>query len=86
MKPEELRNTLEALHRELSQSPQLDDRTRALLADLVDDARRIGGNAPAGPADKPHGLEAVAVSFEVEHPTLAAGLRQFIDLLGKAGV
>lgn len=86
MKPDELRSTLEALHRELSQSPQLDERTQALLAQLVDDARRIAGDAAPAPAAKPHGLEAIAVGFEAEHPTLAAGLRQFIDLLGKAGV
>jgi hypothetical protein len=31
-------------------------------------------------------LEEAAVGFEVEHPSLAAGLRQLIDLLGKAGL
>lgn len=86
MKPEELHRTLEALHRELSQSPQLDERTRSLLGQLVEDARRIGGSTASAPAEAPHGLEAIAVSFEAEHPTLAAALRQFIDLLGKAGV
>jgi hypothetical protein len=34
----------------------------------------------------PHRLEELAVEFEVEHPTLAASLRQLIDLLAKAGV
>jgi hypothetical protein len=86
MQPEELHRTLETLHRELSRSPQLDERTRMLLDQLVDDARRVGRSTDAVPASSPHGLDALAVGFEAEHPTLAAALRQFIDLLGKAGV
>ena len=31
-------------------------------------------------------LEALAVEFEVEHPALSAGMREFIDLLGRAGL
>ncbi len=34
----------------------------------------------------PHRLEALAVSFEADHPSLAASVRQFIDLLGRAGL
>lgn len=34
----------------------------------------------------PHRLEALAVEFEAEHPGLAGSLRQFVDLLGRAGV
>lgn len=85
MNAEQLRKALEQLHDELSRSPQLDDETLRLLRDVVGDASRL--EAPAGaPSPHAHRLEAVAVGFEAEHPTLAAALRQFIDLLGKAGV
>jgi hypothetical protein len=33
-----------------------------------------------------HRLEALAVGFETDHPTLAASVRQFIALLGEAGL
>jgi len=81
----QLRKTLEQLHDELSHAPQLDEETRRLLRDVVNDASRL--DAPAGaPSPHAHRLEAAAVGFEAEHPTLAAALRQIIDLLGKAGV
>jgi hypothetical protein len=31
-------------------------------------------------------LEAIAVQFEAQHPTLAASSRRLVDMLGKAGV
>ena len=43
------------------------------------------GAAPAADA-APHPLESLAVGFEADHPTLAASVRQFIDLLGQAGL
>ena len=85
MNPEQLRKALEQLHDELSRAPQLDEATRRLLREVVDDARQI--DTPSGSASPhAHRLESAAVGFEAEHPTLAAALRQFIDLLGKAGV
>lgn len=45
---------------------------------------------PAGPvrasAASQSRLEALAVEFEADHPSLAANLRQFVDLLGRAGL
>jgi hypothetical protein len=85
MNPEQLRRALEQLHDELSRAPQLDDAARRLLREVVGDANRL--DRPKGTASPhAHRLEAVAVGFEAEHPTLAAALRQLIDLLGKAGV
>jgi Domain of unknown function (DUF4404) len=42
------------------------------------------GSAPGGSSSHP--LEALAVGFETDHPSLAASVRQFIDLLGQAGL
>lgn len=85
MNPEQLRRALEQLHEELSRAPQLDEATRRLLREVVGDANRL--DLPAGTeSSHAHRLEAAAVGFEADHPTLAAALRQFIDLLGKAGV
>jgi hypothetical protein len=38
------------------------------------------------PAESQSRLEALAVVFEAEHPSLSASLREFIDLLGRAGL
>jgi len=40
----------------------------------------------ATPAHALPRLEALAVEFDAEHPALSAGLREFIDLLGRAGL
>lgn len=85
MKAEQLRQALEDLHDELSRAPQLDEDTRRLLRDVVDDANRLGSSERPASSHAPR-LEQLAVGFEADHPTLAAALRQFIDLLGKAGV
>jgi Domain of unknown function (DUF4404) len=84
MNAEQLRRALRELHEELQRAPQLDDAARALLDELVADARRIG--KPSAAPAQAHRLEALAVGFEADHPTLAAALRQLIDLLAKAGV
>jgi len=47
-------------------------------------ARDRAGAAAAVP--RQHRLEALAVHFEAEHPTLATTLREFIELLVQAGV
>jgi len=86
MNAEQLRKALEQLHDELSRAPQVDDATRSLLREIVNDADRLTTAPRSEPSPHAHRLEAVAVGFEAEHPTLAAALRQFIDLLGKAGV
>jgi hypothetical protein len=41
------------------------------------------GGAVAGAGSR---LEALAVDFEAEHPSLAASLREFVALLGRAGL
>jgi hypothetical protein len=82
-----LQQALTRLHAELASSTRLDDKSRAgLRAALADIERRLKqGSAGDQPAE-PHGLDSLAVGFEAEHPSLAASLRQFIELLGQAGL
>jgi len=83
-----LQQSLAKLRAELASANRLDDKARDRLhAALVDIEGRLQqkGAAPAADA-APHRLESLAVGFEAEHPTLAASVRQFIDLLGQAGL
>jgi len=83
-----LQRALAKVRAELASAPRLDERSRGKLhAALVDIERRLQqkGATPATDA-APHGLESLAVGFEAQHPTLAASVRQFIGLLGQAGL
>jgi len=93
-----LRDQLTRLHRELSGARRVDPQSRQLLVDIMHDITRLtevsdgaaGANspvaAPAAAASLPDRIEGVAVQFEADHPALAASVRRFVDLLGKAGL
>lgn len=83
-----LQRALSALHRELAGSPRLNESSRAALRQALGEieARLARPDAAAPAAAAPHGLEALAVGFEADHPALAASLRRFIELLGQAGL
>jgi hypothetical protein len=88
-----LKHSLSQLQAELARAPRLDDNTRQRLrAALADIERRlhVADAAPVASAEPtdtaPHPLETLAVGFEADHPTLAASVRRFIDLLGQAGL
>jgi hypothetical protein len=86
--PNTLKQSLTQLHAELARAPRLDENSKQRLhAALAEIERRMheGSVAPAADAT-PHPLEALAVGFEADHPSLAASVRQFIDLLGQAGL
>jgi hypothetical protein len=84
-----LQRALAKVRAELASSaPRLDEQSRGKLhAALIDIEGRLQqrGAAPAA-GTAPHGLESLAVGFETDHPTLAASVRQFIGLLGQAGL
>ena len=93
--PKELQQSLSRLHSELARTPRVDEASRRLLREVLADIERLLGRetpgaAPAASAPPieaaPRRLEALAVEFESEHPALAGSLRQFIDLLGRAGL
>jgi hypothetical protein len=57
------------------------------MATLSGAPSTTGPSTPAAaPAPALPRLEALAVEFDTEHPALSAGLREFIDLLGRAGL
>jgi hypothetical protein len=84
---ESLKLALRQLHAELSQAQDMDEGSRVLLREVLTDIERLlhEGAAPSTGA-APHRLEAAVVEFETDHPALAASVRQFIDLLGRAGL
>jgi hypothetical protein len=88
-----LRQSLKQLQAELARAPRLDESAKQhLRAALADIERRMHERGETPVADgmpsgaSAHPLEALAVGFEIDHPTLAASVRQFIDLLGQAGL
>lgn len=53
---------------------------------LSDIERALSDKQPAATPPPSSRLEALAVRFEAGHPTLSASLREFIELLGSAGL
>jgi hypothetical protein len=94
MEPVNLRETLARLHEQIGSAPRVDAETRRMLGEAMADIERVLHASPSGsshapaPEDADHAprLERLAVHFEADHPSLAAGIRQLADLLGKAGV
>ncbi|MGH8256178.1 MAG: DUF4404 family protein [Steroidobacteraceae bacterium] len=93
----DLRQSLTRLHSELAGTPHLDAASLRLLHSVLEDIERLLGasgstgeaaySAASGTAvSAPQRLEALAVEFEARHPALAGSLRQFVDLLGRAGL
>jgi Domain of unknown function (DUF4404) len=87
----ELQSSLERLHAELAASEELDTHSRALLQMVLADIQRVlaaphGQPAQAATEGAPERLEQLAVRFEVRHPLLAGSIRQFVDLLSRAGL
>lgn len=88
MEPTPVRAQLESLHRELLQSPSLDDRGRQTLADVEADLQRLG-DSPAPLAEREEmqsRWKSAVVEFEGSHPQLASGLEQMANLLSNFGL
>jgi hypothetical protein len=88
MEPNSLQQSLAKLRAEMASAHRLDDQSHGKLHTALSHIEsRLNQKGAAPDADAaPHGLESLAVGFEADHPSLAASLRQFIDLLGKAGL
>jgi hypothetical protein len=88
--PSELQQTVSRLHGELARSPRVDPASRQRLKELLDEIELLLGDSSAqgstGPTEAPHRLEQLAVTFEADHPSLAASLRQLTELLVSAGL
>jgi Domain of unknown function (DUF4404) len=84
--PDQLQRSLAQLHDVLVGTPRVDAASKQLLRDVLGDIERLLGNGAVEAAQSQSRLEALAVEFEAEHPSLSASLREFIDLLGRAGM
>jgi asparagine synthetase B (glutamine-hydrolysing) len=98
---ESLQVLLARVHERLNEAGSVDSGSRELLSQLMRDIERAlqqgsssTGNAASGnssavaaaaEAHTPR-LEALAVQFEADHPSLSAALNRLVDLLGKAGI
>jgi hypothetical protein len=85
MAEQDLRVLLAELHERLKQARSLDPESRNLLATVSQDIESALANDDAG-AVAAEPVEALAVRFEADHPSLAGVLRQIMDTLGKAGI
>ena len=85
MTDKDLGALLAELHSRLQQARSLDPESRELLATVSRDIEQALANDTHGSvAAEP--VEALAVRFEADHPSLAGVLRQIMDTLGKAGI
>jgi hypothetical protein len=76
---------LAELQTRLKRARSLDPEARRLLAGVARDIETALVNEdPSAVAAEP--VEALAVRFEADHPSLAGVLRQIMDTLGKAGI
>jgi hypothetical protein len=86
MSDDDLRELLTQLDQRLRNARSLDADSRRQLTTVLKDIERALERD--GPRDDGHEtkLEALAVSFEADHPAVAEVLRQIVDTLGKAGI
>ncbi|HEX7238257.1 MAG TPA: DUF4404 family protein [Gammaproteobacteria bacterium] len=76
---------LDELHTRLKRARSLDPEARKLLMTVAHDIEQaLANDDMSSVAAEP--VEALAVRFEAEHPSLAGVLRQIMDTLGKAGI
>jgi hypothetical protein len=85
MSSQDLRALLAELHERLRSTRALDPEARGLLTTVARDIEQALENddTSAVPAEP---VEALAVRFEADHPSLAGVLRQIMDTLAKAGI
>jgi Domain of unknown function (DUF4404) len=76
---------LAELHVRLKRARSLDPEARKLLTTVARDIETaLENDETATVSTEP--VEALAVRFEADHPSLAGVLRQIMDTLGKAGI
>jgi hypothetical protein len=86
---ESLQVLLARIHERLNEAGSVDSGSREMLTQVMADIERaLAQSAPAGGATEANTsrLEALAVRFEADHPSLAATLRRLVDLLSEVGI
>jgi hypothetical protein len=85
MSSQDLRALVAELHERLKSTRSLDPESRGLLTTVARDIEQALKNDDTS-AVEAEPVEALAVRFEADHPSLAGVLRQIMDTLGKAGI
>jgi Domain of unknown function (DUF4404) len=96
---ESLQVLLARIHERLNEAGSVDAGSREMLGQVMGDIERalaqgappsVSATADASAAGATEvntsRLEALAVRFEADHPSLAATLRRLVDLLGEVGI
>ncbi len=87
---EQLRKHLEALHGELSNTSLVDESSKQLLEEVLEDIRKLLAQAEPPDGDEPDGLadrlRDATRSFEESHPTLSTAVGRVIDALTNLGI
>jgi hypothetical protein len=89
MEKQQLLQTLEQLHAELSQAERVDPQTLAELETLTDDIRRALDTRDAkspNEVEPVSGLKDLLLKYEAEHPQLSAAIGRVADALAAMGL
>ncbi len=91
MNREEMLQTLQTLHSELSTTGSIDSETREMLQTLTDDILRVlteNAEEPGDDTQKPlsERLRETAIDFEVRHPIIGGLLERLTDGLANMGI
>ncbi|HEX3847576.1 MAG TPA: DUF4404 family protein [Steroidobacteraceae bacterium] len=87
MDKDSLREHLEALKTQIADAGRTHPGSMAGAHDSVSEIERLIEDSKGAPHPSlPDLAESLAVRFEADHPTLAAGARRLVDLLGEVGI
>jgi hypothetical protein len=88
MPNEKLGELLKQLQDELERTEAVDDKGRAMLADIDADIHKLlSQSSNSGEQQSMQGRLQVAIEhFEVEHPAITAALSQLLNTLSNAGI
>lgn len=89
MNDDELRNSLEELHRKIQNTDHVDEKGRELLNQLSADIQSLLDRTEDEEQDNTWEIARLEESvrhFEVTHPSLTAALSQLLNILNNAGI
>jgi len=83
---ESLQILLGKVHERLKEAGSVDAGSREQLKQVMGDIEKALEPSGGAPEANTSRLEALAVRFEADHPSLAASLRRLVDLLAEVGI
>lgn len=88
----DLEATLDSLHQNLAESPQIDEQTAAKMRSLIDEIQlALARSAPSSdssssPQTLTERVKELIADFEVQHPKLTANLSLIAERLADMGI